>query len=122
MRMGEILALTWAGVDLFRRTVTVFRSKNGERRTIPINSIVLDLLKHRYAARSWITDVVFHSQAGTALDGSTIRRGLNAALRRAKIQDFHFHDFRHTVATRIVQAGVDLYTVQRLSLGISRRL
>jgi len=30
MRMGEILALTWAGVDLFRRTVTVFRSKNGE--------------------------------------------------------------------------------------------
>ncbi len=37
MRMGEILALTWAGVDLFRRTVTVFRSKNGERRTIPVN-------------------------------------------------------------------------------------
>jgi len=114
MRMGEILALTWAGVDLFRRTVTVFRSKNGERRTIPINSIVLDLLKHKYAARSRMTDVLFHSQAGTSLDGSNIRRGLNAALRLAKIQDFHFHDLRHTFATRIVQAGVDLYKVQRL--------
>ena len=45
MRMGEILGLTWAGVDLFRRTVTVFRSKNGERRTIPVNTTVLDLLK-----------------------------------------------------------------------------
>ena len=31
MRMGEILGLTWAGVDLFRRTVTVFRVE--ERRT-----------------------------------------------------------------------------------------
>ena len=35
MRRGEILALTWAGVDFTRRTVTVFKSKNGERRTIP---------------------------------------------------------------------------------------
>jgi integrase len=114
MRMGEILALTWAGVDLFRRTVTVFRSKNGERRTIPINSIVLDVLRRKYAARSRMTDLVFHSQAGTSLDGSNIRHGLNAALRVAKIQDFHFHDLRHTFATRIVQAGVDLYKVQRL--------
>lgn len=114
MRMGEILVLTWTGVDLFRRTVTVFRSKNGERRTIPVNSIVLDVLKRKHAARSGITDVVFHSQAGTALDGSNIRRGLNVALRVAKISDFHFHDLRHTFATRIVQAGVDLYKVQRL--------
>jgi len=58
--------------------------------------------------------VVFHSQVGTALDGSNIRHGLNAALKLAKIQDFHFHDLRHTFATRIVQAGVDLYKVQRL--------
>ncbi|MDR4470819.1 MAG: tyrosine-type recombinase/integrase [Nitrospira sp.] len=114
MRMGEILALTWAGVDLFRRTVTVFRSKNGERRTIPVNSVVLEVLKRKHAVRSRSTDLVFHSQAGTVLDGSNIRRGLNAALRVAKIQDFHFHDLRHTFATRIVQAGVDLYKVQRL--------
>jgi integrase len=37
MRQGEILGLTWAGVDLFRRIVTVFKSKNGERRSIPLN-------------------------------------------------------------------------------------
>ncbi len=44
MRQGEILALTWSGVDLERRTVTVFKSKNGERRTIPLNQTVVDLL------------------------------------------------------------------------------
>ncbi len=37
MRRGEILALTWAGVDFTRRTVVIFQSKNGERRTIPVN-------------------------------------------------------------------------------------
>lgn len=73
MRMGEILALTWAGADLVRRTVTVFRSKNGERRTIPVSTTVLDLLKHKYAVRPGMIDIVFHSESHTALDGSNIR-------------------------------------------------
>jgi len=47
MRLGEILALTWSGVDLFRRTVTVFRSKNGERRTVPLNQTVMALLTEK---------------------------------------------------------------------------
>ena len=114
MRMGEILALTWAGVDLFRRTVTVFRSKNGERRTIPVNSTVLNLLKGKYAVRPGKIDIVFHSESQTPLDGSNIRRALTTALDSAKIQDLHFHDLRHTFATRMVQAGIDLYKVQRL--------
>ena len=71
MRMGEILALTWAGVDLFRRTVTVFQSKNGERRTIPVNTTVLNLLKQKYAARPRTTDVVFHSQPTALSMGAT---------------------------------------------------
>lgn len=114
MRMGEILALTWAGVDLFRRTVTVFRSKNGERRTIPVNSTVLALLTDKYSARRGKTELVFHSENQTSFDGSNIRRALSIALQSAKIHDLHFHDLRHTFATRMVQAGIDLYKVQRL--------
>ena len=114
MRMGEIVSLTWAGVDLTRRSITVFRSKNGERRTIPANQTVLDLLGKRQAIRQSVTDLVFHSQTGTPLDGSNIRRCLNSALKTAKVHDLHFHDLRHTFATRMVQAGVDLYKVQRL--------
>lgn len=114
MRMGEITALTWAGVDLFRRTVTVLRSKNGERRTIPVNETVVGLLKQKHSKRDRNFDLVFTSQAGTALDGANIRRALGSALKQSKIKDFHFHDLRHTCATRMVQAGVDLYKVQRI--------
>ena len=114
MRMGEILGLTWVGVDLFRRTVTVFKSKNGERRTIPLNQTALELLKPKYGSRSLETELVFPSEAQTRLNASNISRSLHLALAKAKITDFHFHDLRHTCATRMVQAGVDLYKVQRL--------
>ncbi|MGE3978708.1 MAG: tyrosine-type recombinase/integrase [Nitrospira sp.] len=45
MRMGEILSLSWRGVDLTRRTVMLFHSKNSERRTIPLNQTMLSLMK-----------------------------------------------------------------------------
>ena len=56
MRMGEIVSLTWAGVVLSRRNVTVFRSKNGERRTIPANHTVLGLLGEKQASRRSLTN------------------------------------------------------------------
>ena len=114
MRLGEILALTWAGVDLFRRTVTVFHSKNGERRTVPANQTLIALLKEKAKVRLLKTELVFPSRTGTPLDPNHLRRALRIALTRADLHDVHFHDLRHTFATRLVQSGVDLYKVQRL--------
>ena len=42
------------------------------------------------------------------------RKRFDAALRRAKITDFHFHDLRHTFASHLVMAGVDITTVSKL--------
>ena len=76
---------TSPGVDFTRRTVTVFKSKNGEWRTIPLNQTVVDLLSHKYeqgrGLRGIETRVVFCSEAGTELDGSNLRRGFTAALK-----------------------------------------
>jgi len=114
MRLGEILSLTWNAVDLFRRTATVFRSKNGERRTVPLNHTVMALLTEKAKVRHLKTSLVFPSQAGTPLDPNHLRRALRPAMAKAGIVDCHFHDLRHTFATRLVQSGVDLYKVQRL--------
>ena len=114
MRMGEMRELTWEGVDLFRKTVTVFRSKNGERRTIPINSLVFDVLKRKAKVRSIKSDYVFPSDTDTLLDDSHLRRAFRGAMKLCRIENFHFHDLRHTFATRLVQSGIDLYKVQCL--------
>jgi integrase len=79
MRMGEILELTWRGVDVSRRTVMVVRSKNGERRTIPVNETVLSVLKQKSKVRSLRTDVVFCSQVFTSMESGHLRRSFRLA-------------------------------------------
>ncbi len=114
MRLGEILSLAHKGVDLSRMTVTVFQSKNGERRTIPTNRTVLELLKAKTKIRSLKTDLVFYTQNHTPYHPCNLRRSFNQATKEAGLEDFRFHDLRHTFATKLVQSGVDLYKVGKL--------
>jgi integrase len=114
MRQGELLALTWDGVDLDRRTVTIIQSKNGDPLTNPINLTVQALLKKRAKARPVETNLVFFSPVHAPIDDDYLRRVFTSAAAKADIEHFHFHGLRHTFATRLIQAGVDLYKVQRL--------
>jgi integrase len=86
MRMDEILELTWRGVDFTRRTVTVFRSKNGES-AYSGNQPVLKVLRTKAKVRSLATDRVFCSKAYTPLESGHLRRSFRLALRKAKIED-----------------------------------
>lgn len=114
LRLSEILTLTWKGVDLFRRTVTVLRSKNGEKRTIPINETLFDILKAKSKIRSIQTDLVFPNRQCRLLDKCKVSKAFRIATKEVGIQDFKFHDLRHSFATRLVQGGIDLYRVQTL--------
>lgn len=64
--------------------------------------------------RSIKSNLVFFSNAGEALDGRNVLRAFYIAVENAEIPHCRFHDLRHTFATRLVQAGVDLYKVQKL--------
>jgi integrase len=106
MRRGEILRLKWEDVDFPRRLLRVERSKNGEKRGIPMSAVLTDTLRETKVRR--ISGRVF------SISERSLRVAFETAVERAEIENFHFHDLRHTFATRLVQNGVDLYKVKEL--------
>ncbi|MBU6434306.1 MAG: tyrosine-type recombinase/integrase [Nitrospirae bacterium] len=57
---------------------------------------------------------VFVNEAGHRRNGRNLLRSFYPAMRKAGIARFRFHDLRHTFATRLIQAGINVYTVQKL--------
>lgn len=114
LRQDELLSLTWNRVDLFRRTIIIQECKNGKPRTIPLNRIALDILMEKAKVRSLKSDLVFPSNVLTKINCQNLIRAFNIAKGKVNIQNFHFHDLRHTFATRLAQRGVDLYKISKL--------
>ncbi|OQW61776.1 MAG: integrase [Nitrospira sp. ST-bin4] len=114
MRQSEILNLHWSQVDLTRRTLMILEQKNGGQDTLPLNATAVEVLQARAKVRSISTAHVFFNHAEHRWDARNLLRAFYQARRKARIEGFRFHDLRHTFASRLVQAGVDLYTVQRL--------
>ncbi len=106
MRKGEILNLKWQHVDFKRKILTVIKSKNDEKRTIPMSSTLFHVLK-RMTVRD-ISGRVF------PISHSSIRHAFDKTIAKAGIDDFCFHDLRHPFATVLIQNGVDLYKVKEL--------
>jgi integrase len=108
MRRGELLALQWEQVDLHSRTITIKQSKNGKVRHIPINQ------KTQEALESIPEQHEGHVFVYRGLPIKAVKTAFAGAVRRAEIPTCRFHDLRHTFATRLVLAGVDLATVMQL--------
>ena len=113
MRRNEILKLTWNRVDLKNRLILLDKTKNGERREIPINYMLYNTLSG--IIRHIGTDYVFYNPKDKELKPfERLDRSWHTALKKAKILDFHFHDLRHTFASWLVMSGVPLLTVSKL--------
>lgn len=112
MRKGEILGLRWdKHVDLKHNRILLDKTKNGERREIPINDTLKGVLQS--ITRRLDIPYVFYDNA-TGKPYGDVKKAFATALRRAGITDFHFHDLRHTFASHLVMAGVDITTVSKL--------
>jgi integrase len=112
MRKAEILNLKWdTNIDLKHGFIMLDKTKNHERREIPINDTLKGVLQG--ITRRLDVPYVFYDTK-TSKRYKSIKRSFATALRRSKIQDFKFHDLRHTFASDLVMSGVDLTTVSSL--------
>ena len=116
MRKEEILSLRWSHVDLQRNLIFVAKPKcRGDKRQtkgIPISSAVRAVLLELHArARG---EYVFANRKGARPSGSGIQAAFKKAFVEAKIENFRFHDLRHTFGTRLGERGVSPFIIAEL--------
>jgi integrase len=112
-RLGELLSLTWDKVDLERGTALLEDTKNEDDRILPLVSKVRDELEKYRKVRSLSGARLFYSPAHPAkpIPDATFRTYWDAALRAAEINDFRFHDLRHSCASYLAMSGASLIEI-----------
>jgi integrase len=107
MRRGEQYSVTWGQVDLTRGFIELLKTKSGKPRRIPINSEARAALEKMRKRR-------FRRANALVCPSGYPRAWFEPCLASAGIENFRWHDLRHTFASRLVMAGVNLATVQEL--------
>lgn len=117
LRRGELLNLQWKDVNLAERIMNIqssdaFKTKAGKRRVVPLNEVVLELLKRKSLQGQ--KEYVF-SWRGRKVRPDHFTRKFKQAARRAGLDPrLHVHSLRHTFATWLVQEGISIYEIQKL--------
>lgn len=115
MRKGEILNLTWECVNFDSKKITLLETKNGKKRDVPINSVVLSVLNDM--KKEQCCEYVFVNPV-TQTKYYDLKRVFGNVCKNAGVENFRFHDLRHTAATRMVGSGVSI-TIAKDILGHS---
>lgn len=113
LRRGELFALDWRSVNLPLRILTVEagNAKSGKTRHVPLNDEAQDVLT-RWRRQGNGKGLVFPGAGGARM--TNVNKSWAGLTTAAEMPDFNFHDLRHTFASRLVMAGVDLNTVREL--------
>jgi integrase len=104
------LRLRWSDVDVETGSVCVRRDKAGDGRWVVLSAEALDTIRNIRRKRV-LSSLVFTTPEGHSLHNN-FKRYWNQACSKAKLEDFRFHDLRHTFASRLVRQGVSSYVVQ----------
>jgi integrase len=109
-RLGELLSIRWKDVDFQRNVITLQETKNNERRAVPLSGPALELVKELASVRRIDNDLVFPFKGGA----QGVRPSWEAALKKAGIADFRFHDLRHTAASYLAMSGATLAEIAEI--------
>jgi len=109
MRQAEVMTLSWQQINFDRGTITLFKTKNGEVRVVPLVGLVKTLLSEFGKIRSLNNPHVF---AGRHKSHAKFpRKAWGTAVRKSGIRDFHFHDCRHSAASELAMNGASLHEI-----------
>lgn len=103
MRRGEIMNLQWKDVNLEDGMILLNVTKNDTSRAVPLGSLACSLLKERHENRRPDSPLVF---PGTIPSKPVeLKKPWTAAVKAARLEDFRFHDLRHTAASYLAMNG-----------------
>jgi integrase len=112
LRASEELKLKWSDIDWQQKLIYIRDPKAGKDQTVPMRDIVIETLKG--IVRMFNNDHVF-AGSGTEPRKKTIEnRYWKEYLRQAGIENFRWHDLRHTFGSRLAMDGVSIYDICRL--------
>lgn len=118
-RRAEIVGLRWPSVDFFNRVITI-KGKGERTRVIPMTMAMYELLKgeHGKDAAHVFTYVAKMPRKDAGMVKPITMEGFKTEWRRARkrsgVENFRFHDLRHTTATRLVRRTGNLKLAQKL--------
>jgi len=105
MRRSEILKLKWHDINLETGFASLYDTKNGEDRKVPLTKRCIEVLNQ--LSRSH--EHVFHISA------TCLHQAWQRAVKRADIKDLRFHDLRHEAVSRFFEMGMSVPEVALIS-------
>jgi integrase len=110
-RVSELLNAQWDHVDLKRRTWLIPTSKTGKARHVPLSQAASDLIRqiHRVGRTPHLLP-----NPDTLKPFTSIKHAWQTARRDAGLGDLRIHDLRHSAASFMINAGIDLFAVGRV--------
>ncbi len=124
MRLGEVLRLNLADVDLALGQIRIRQAKSRKERLVPFSGTTRRALIHyltQRATRSKV-DAVWVTEDGTAFTRWYFIKRLERIAREAGVAGFHLHRLRHTMATQFLRNGGNAMTLQRILGHASSRM
>ena len=109
IRRGELLRLTWADVDMKRRTITFRQTKNGHDRTVPMTDALHAMLAALPRPLEATTPVL-----PRYADPKVLTRAFTRYAARVGLRGVVFHDLRHAAASLLTAAGVSQRAVMEI--------
>lgn len=115
MRRGEILGLRWCDIALEEKRLVLHRTKNGDKRILPLVGPLLQILQELHLSRydgSRDEDFLFAGRNGKK--PINFRQSWKLALKKAVITDLKFHDTRHDFISFASELGYPLHIISLL--------